>query len=71
VVALKIHNPKFMKCDICEAPLRRPLPEGFSYTTHTVGAIQVAIPHRPECPLAFKSRAPKYDFDEEFDGGAE
>lgn len=51
---MKVKNVVWVVCRRCEAPLVRPLPEGWSYTVkkHRNGKSKV-MPHEADCPDGF------------------
>jgi hypothetical protein len=56
------------KCDICEAPFKRPLPEGWTITSHMIGRRNYAVVHLPSCPLGWVAPPPDARPVDESDG---
>lgn len=44
----------YMQCDICRAPYRKPLLDGWTATTYAVNGRQFVQIHRPQCPAGFR-----------------
>lgn len=41
-------------CGICDAPLRRPIPAGYTITTYAVHRRNFFQVHKPDCPAGFR-----------------
>lgn len=45
------YDKKIQKCDVCEAPYRNPLTEGWHRTETKVGTATYVTVHRPDCAM--------------------
>lgn len=53
---MKINADGYVKCDICEAPHRKPLTNGWTMIVSQVGTKTYLTPHRPNCPAGGETR---------------
>ncbi len=49
-----IEKAEFQQCDVCEAPLRRPVPEGWTIVQYKINSKRYAQVHKPQCPAGWK-----------------
>jgi hypothetical protein len=49
-----IDKADFQQCDVCEAPLRRPVPTGWTLSQYKVGTKRYSQLHLPTCPAGWK-----------------
>lgn len=53
---MKVKNATVSRCGVCEAPYRKPLPEGWTLTSHKIAGMTYVQIHQPGCPMGFKPK---------------